>query len=174
VVDVANSRDRRTGNAIGIWTLIVTALVPLALISAKPLWWDQMHDWFSQPPATTPVVPIVPETPQTAADLPPPDETMQVPGSEDPHVQPALRAGAVLLGAPDLNAYCAQWDGRRAVLRYQNTWGLRCAFVEGVAGNRKGDQYISVTEACRLTFPGRDTVDHYTDYHDPASWGCYA
>ena len=72
MVDLVESRDRRTGNAIGIWTLIVTALVPLALISAKPLWWDPVHAWVSQPPATAPVVPIVPETPQTAADLPPP------------------------------------------------------------------------------------------------------
>ena len=107
------------------------------------------------------------------ASLLPIDETMQVPPSIDPNVQPKVPDGAALLGEPNLSTYCSQWN-LRPVTRYADAWGLRCGKVDGLVGNRIGDQSISMTDACALTYPGQGSVDHYLDYSNSNSWGCYA
>lgn len=98
---------------------------------------------------------------------------MEVPPNRDPELQPALPVAAKLLGSPDLVQYCDRW-GLRPVLRYSNAWGYRCARTAGLVGNRQGDQYVNIPDACAKTFPAARVVDHYSDYADPTSWGCYA
>jgi hypothetical protein len=107
-----------------------------------------------------------------ATQPPPPPGSGQVPPPDDPG-QAQLPAGAHRLGPIDLDRYCAAWQ-RHAMLRFPDTWGWRCSIsTVPASGNRAGDQDISATDACAQQY-GPRAVDHYTNYHDPESWSCWA
>jgi hypothetical protein len=107
-----------------------------------------------------------------AAPQPPPPGDGQIPPADDPGQTP-LPAGSHRLGPIDLDRYCGAW-GLRAMLRFPNTWGWRCATSTVPAdGNRVGDQNISTIDACTQQY-GANAVSHYTDYRQPDSWSCWA
>jgi hypothetical protein len=118
---------------------------------------------------------LVFETLAASEGEPPIDESMQVPPSEDPNVQPQIPAGFVVVGLPDLERYCQSLrTGYHVVMRFPNTWGYRCAKGhQKLSGNRIGDLYISLKDACAQKF-GKGSAEHYYDYHDPRSWVCFA
>jgi hypothetical protein len=130
----------------------------------------------SAPPPTVSALPIsptppTPSSPQTQPQPPPPGPG-QIPSATDPGQTP-LPAGARRLGGVDLNQYCSNGWGLHAVLRFPNTWGWRCSpSTVPAAGNRIGDQYISVDDACAQQY-GSGAKSHYGDYNDPNSWFCW-
>jgi hypothetical protein len=152
---------------------VITAVTGLVGLFVATLAVPEFHDWvFSKRPGGQ-VHGVNPSAPNDAG--PPLDGSMQVPPDDDPNVQPAIPANYVLAGSPDIEQYCQQWwGGRHAVLRYQNTWGYRCADDStSWPGNRVGDLYISMTDACDRFF-GASAVDHYANYRDPSTWQCFA
>lgn len=171
-------------------TAVAAGLTVAVLTIADPPWWTNVGHH-----AVVPIVQVTtvveqgagPSQPATSVQaaaaspnsyvpaLPMPDETMPNPPSTDPQRQTPIGPGMNLIGRPDLARYCARLSPElKPVLRFNNAWGYRCAAVDGLAGNRQGDQSISMTDACSQTYPNRLTVDHYTNYDDPYSWGCWA
>jgi hypothetical protein len=102
----------------------------------------------------------------------PPPVSGDTPPVTDPG-QLSLPAGATILGRVNLEEYCQQNWRMHAVLRFPNTWGWRCSpSLVQASGERRGDQDVSVTEACIEKY-GTNSISHYSQYSDPNSWLCY-
>jgi hypothetical protein len=111
--------------------------------------------------------------PTTGTAIPPPLVGGDTPPATDPG-QTDLPAGARELGPVDLDRYCAGGWGMHAMIRYQNTWGWRCSpNPVPASGLRKGDQNISVDDACAEQYQP-SARSHYRTYDDPDSWFCWA
>jgi hypothetical protein len=131
------------------------------------------------PSAPAPSASALPNSPTTPAPAPPqnqpqppPPGSGQVPPATDPGQIP-LPNGAQQLGGVDLNRYCSNGWGLHAVLRFADTWGWRCSpSTVPAAGNRIGDQDVSVDDACAQQY-GSGAKSHYGDYNDPNSWFCW-
>lgn len=113
----------------------------------------------------------IPSSNGQSKDIPPPVGG-QVPPAVDPG-QGELPEEARDIGPIDLDRYCQRGWQLHAVLRFQVTWGWRCApSTVPAEGNRLGDQYIDTNDACRQQYSS-NARSHYRDYHDPGSWFCW-
>ena len=89
----------------------------------------------------------------------------------DPGQDP-LPEGYVQLGSADIDRIC-QAAGKYKVVRYPNTFGIRCATSPASADrNQPGDEGMNILAGCIEQY-GSDAVSHYTNYNDTDSWFCY-
>jgi|GEM_PF-7103965 len=126
-------------------------------------------------PAPVQPVPVQPKPVQPAPVQPvPPQQPADpnAPPSSDPGQTP-LPGNAVNLGGVNLETYCQNGWGMHAELRYNDTWGWRCAATATTAaGQQPGDQNVSIDDACAQQYTPV-ARSHYGAYTNPSSWFCW-